>query len=140
MFIVFVQNAQNWIQYLLCGLINSEKGGRISSLDLLATLSLMQSGCCWSSLLQRHIAIMLNLLVTRIPRYISTKLLSSCPASCALWSMVPLPGPGLCISFSGISRGSCLPVPLVNQHPCEQHQNHLVQQPLLSLLHHWQTH
>lgn len=83
--------AQNWIQYSRWGLIRAEKRGRITSLELLATLLLMHPRMPLAFLVTRaHYWVMDSLSSIRTPRSFSAEHLSSrwCPLilSNGIWS------------------------------------------------------
>ena len=70
--------AQTWTQHSRCGLSIAEQRGRITSLDLLATLFAMYPRirlAFWAT--RSHCWLMTNQLPTRTPRSFSTELLSS---------------------------------------------------------------
>lgn len=88
--------AQNWTQHSRCGLTRSEWRGRITSLELLATLFLMNPRTPLAFLATRKYCwLMDSLLFTRTPRSYSTELLSSrsAPASAGDWGYS---SPGKC--------------------------------------------
>ncbi|XP_068782109.1 uncharacterized protein [Struthio camelus] len=79
--------AQHWTQDSRCGLIRAEERGRITSLDLLATLCLMHPRRPLAFLAARaHCCLMLNL-STRTPRSFSAELLSSRSAPSLDWCL-----------------------------------------------------
>ena len=68
---------QNWTQYSSCGLTSAEQRGKISSIDLLPVLCLMQLRIPFAAFAARSYSwLMFNLVSTRTSRPFSAKLLS----------------------------------------------------------------
>jgi len=117
--------AQNWTPHSRCGLTSAEQRGRISSLNLLATILLMQLRIPFRLIRRAHCCLMLNLVPTRTPPPSGSYLLSAglalaCPGA---WDC-STPGAALCIS---LSRGCCWPI-------SPARKRFLKQCPTLSLL------
>ncbi|KAK4810782.1 hypothetical protein QYF61_008754, partial [Mycteria americana] len=79
--------AQNWIQSSRCSLTSAEERGRITSLDLLAILCLMQPRIPLALAARAHCWLMFNLVSTRTPRSFSARLLSSWVAPSIYWCL-----------------------------------------------------
>ena len=81
---------QKYPQHSRCGLTSAEQRGRITSLDLMATLPLMQPRIPLAFLVARaHCWLTLNLVSTKSPSSFSTKLLPSWSAA-SIWGCLGL--------------------------------------------------
>ena len=91
--------AQNWIQESRCGLTSAEQRGRITSVDLLVTVILTQSRCCWTSLLPRYIASSCSLWCPPGPQvpFLQSCFPESHPSACTGAWGCSSPGEGICI-------------------------------------------